>query len=223
MVAVIGDILPLAVGVAISPMPIIAVILMLLAPRAGAVSAGFLVGWAAGIVIAMTVVTVIAGAIGLSTTGHGSIAAGIIKIALGAFLLLLAGRKWRKRPQDGAAPPTPKWLGAIDSMTPVGALGLGVLLAVINPKNLVLVLGAGVAVGAAHLPVGEDVAAIAVFTVLASSTVAAPVAVYVSARSTARTWLTGLKTWLVANNATVLTVLIVVIGAVLIGKGIGGL
>jgi threonine/homoserine/homoserine lactone efflux protein len=223
MIAVIGDILPLAVGVAISPMPIIAVILMLLAPRAGVVSTGFLVGWAAGIVLAVMVVTVIADAIGLSTTGHGSTAGSIIKIALGAFLLVLAARNWRKRPQDGTEPPTPKWRGVIDSITPAEALGLGVLLAVINPKNLVLVLGAGVVVGAAHLPVGEDVVAIAVFTVLASSTVAAPVVVYVSARNAARTWLTGLKTWLVANNGTVMTVLIVVIGVVLIGKGIGGL
>jgi hypothetical protein len=42
---VIGDLLPLAVGVAVSPVPIIAVILMLLAPRAGGASLGFLAGW----------------------------------------------------------------------------------------------------------------------------------------------------------------------------------
>jgi hypothetical protein len=41
MGTVIGDLLPLGLGVAISPVPIIAVILMLLAPRAGAASAGF--------------------------------------------------------------------------------------------------------------------------------------------------------------------------------------
>jgi len=43
--AVIGDILPLALGVAISPIPIIAAILMLFSPRATGTSVGFLVGW----------------------------------------------------------------------------------------------------------------------------------------------------------------------------------
>ena len=47
MGTVIGDLLPLALGVAISPVPIIAVILMLLSPRAGAASLGFAVGWLA--------------------------------------------------------------------------------------------------------------------------------------------------------------------------------
>jgi hypothetical protein len=45
MGAVVGDPLPLAVGVAVSPVPIIAVILMLLAPRASGTSAGFGLGW----------------------------------------------------------------------------------------------------------------------------------------------------------------------------------
>jgi hypothetical protein len=42
MGSVIGDFLPQALGVAISPVPIIATILMLLAPKAGATSVGFL-------------------------------------------------------------------------------------------------------------------------------------------------------------------------------------
>ena len=48
MGGVIGDLLPTALGVAISPVPIIAVILMLLAPRAKAASVGFLLGWVSG-------------------------------------------------------------------------------------------------------------------------------------------------------------------------------
>jgi hypothetical protein len=138
------------------------------------------------------------------------------------MVLLPAPRGARRRPPDGAAPPVPKWLGAIDSLTLATARGLGLMLAATNRKN-VLVLGAGMSVGAAHLPVGENVVAIAVCTLLAASTVAARVVVYICARGAARTWLTGLRTWLVANSARVMTVLIVVIGAVLIGKGIGGL
>ena len=45
----VGGLLPLAVVVAISPVPIIAVTLMLLAEKAAGTSAGFLVGWVVGI------------------------------------------------------------------------------------------------------------------------------------------------------------------------------
>ena len=45
MGAAIGDILGAAVGVAISPVPIIAVILMLFTAKATANSISFLIGW----------------------------------------------------------------------------------------------------------------------------------------------------------------------------------
>jgi hypothetical protein len=223
MGSVIGDVLPLGVGVAISPLPIIAVILMLLAPRAGAASAAFLAGWVVGIVVTVTSVAIIADAVGLSNTGAGSTARGIVRFVLGLILLALAVREWRGRPHDGLEARTPKWLAAVESVTPVKAAGLGFVLAAVNPKNHVVGLGAGVAIGASGLPTGEIVGVIAVFTVLAASSVAAPVVVYQLAREPARAWLTSLKNSLVANNAVVMAVLFVVIGVVLIGKGIGGL
>src|SRR3954447_21095251 len=57
---VIGALLPLAVGVALSPVPIIAVILMLLARKAGGTSGGFVLGWVVGIVMATTLFLVLA-------------------------------------------------------------------------------------------------------------------------------------------------------------------
>ncbi|MFP3415735.1 GAP family protein, partial [Bacillus sp. SIMBA_074] len=59
MGAVIGAILPLAVGIAISPIPIIAAILMLLSPKARGSSLGFLLGWVLGIVVAVVVFTLL--------------------------------------------------------------------------------------------------------------------------------------------------------------------
>ena len=59
MGSVIGEILPLAVGIAISPVPIIAVILMLLSPRAKATSVGFLLGWLFGIIVAIVLFTLL--------------------------------------------------------------------------------------------------------------------------------------------------------------------
>ena len=223
MGSVIGDVLPLAVGVAISPMPIIAVILMLLAPRAGAASAGFMAGWVAGIVVTATVVTIIADTAGLSTSGGGSTAGGVIKIVLGAVIVLVGVKQWRGRPHADSQPALPKWLTAVDSITPAKATGLGLALVAVNPKNLVLIVGAGVIIGSAGLPAGQVVVTIAVFTIIAALSVAAPVVGYRLGQAKARVWLGSLKTWLTANNAAVMMTLVFVVGVVLIGKGIGSL
>ncbi len=215
---VIGDILPLALGVAISPIPIIAAILMLFSPRAAATSTGFLIGWVVGIVVATGIFTALAGSIG--SGGDSSGWSGWTKIVLGVLLLSVGLRQFRGRHDKHG---TPKWMSAIDSLNFGKALGLGFLLSAINPKNLLMAVAAGVAIGSAGLSVGSDVVVIAIFTVIAASTVAVPVIAYLVARERMRGPLDAMKAWLEENNATVMAVLILVIGVVLIGKGIGGL
>jgi uncharacterized membrane protein len=62
-----------------------------------------------------------------------------------------------------------------------------------------------------------------VFTAIAASTVAIPVLGYLVAAEKMRGPLDSLKKWLQDNNATVMATLILVIGAVLVGKGVSGL
>jgi threonine/homoserine/homoserine lactone efflux protein len=221
---VIGDLLPLAVGVAVSPLPIVAVILMLLAPRAGGTSAGFLLGWVLGVAVVTTLFTVLAaiGVLGSNDSGP-STAASWVKIVIGVLLLGLAARQWRGRPRPGEDVVMPKWMAAIGSFTFARATGLGFLLAAVNPKNLLMCVAAGVTVGGSSTSVGQQVVGVAVFTVLAVSTVAVPVIGYAVARERMRSPLDELNTWLQANNATVMAVLLLVIGAALVGKGLGGL
>ncbi len=218
MGAVIGEILPLALGVAVSPIPIIAAILMLFSARAASTSTGFLIGWVVGIVVATAVFTALAGT--LQTGGEPSAAASWVKIGLGAALLLVGIRQWRGR---GGQHDTPKWMAAIDDFTFPKALGLGFLLSAVNPKNLIMAAGAGVTIGSGAVGIGGDVAAIAVFTVIASSTVAVPVIAYLVAAQRMRGPLESLRKWLQDNNATVMAVLILVIGVMLVGKGVSGL
>jgi threonine/homoserine/homoserine lactone efflux protein len=220
--AVIGDLLPLAVGVAISPVPIIAVILMLLSRNATATSTGFLLGWVAGVVVVTVVVLLLVGAAGNTSGGKPSTLSSVLKLIFGVLLLLLAVRQWRGRPGEGESGTMPKWMGAIESFTFGRALGLGFLLAGINPKNLLLCLGAGTTIGAAHLSGGQDAVAVVVFTLLASSTVAIPVLGFLVARDRMAGPLDRLRGWLTQNNAAVMAVLLLVLGVALIGKGIAG-
>jgi threonine/homoserine/homoserine lactone efflux protein len=137
--------------------------------------------------------------------------------------LALAWREWRGRPRPGHPTGLPPWMSAIGSMTPVRATGLGALLAAVNPKNLTLCLAAGASIGGAGLNGGEDAVVVAVFVVVASSTVAVPVIGYVAAGDRATRPLDDLRDWLTDNNATVMTVLLLVIGAVILGQGVAGL
>ncbi|MET0674025.1 MAG: GAP family protein [Microbacterium pygmaeum] len=220
MGTVIGAILPLAIGIAISPIPIIAAILMLLSPKAKGTSVGFLLGWIVGIVAAVTVFTLLASVLPDSDSDGPKPVHGTIQIVLGALLLLLALRQWRSRPKAGQTAALPKWMSAIDTMNAAKGLGLGFLLAAVNPKNLLMGAGAGTTIGGAGLDAGETVVVIAIFTVIAAASVAVPVLGYLIASKRMAGPLESLRTWLVHNNATVMAVLLLVIGVVLIGKGI---
>jgi threonine/homoserine/homoserine lactone efflux protein len=147
--------------------------------------------------------------------------AGIIEIALGAGLLFLALRQWRSRPRNDNEHALPKWMSAIDTTTPLRASVLGFLLSGLNPKNLLMGVAAGLAIGSADLSLGETTIVIAIFTVIAASSVALPIVAYLIAEKRMAGPLETLRSWLVHNNATIMTVLLLVIGVVLIGKGIG--
>lgn len=221
MGSVIGDILPLAIGVAISPIPIIAAILMLLSPKARVTGTGFLVGWVLGIAIAVTVFTLLAAVLPEEDPDASQPIKAVIQLLLGAGLLLLAAHQWRGRPKAGEQPAMPKWMQAIDRITFLPAIGLGFALAAINPKNLLLAAAAGITIGSAALDASEVVGVIAIFVVLAASTVLVPVIGYLVAADRLRGALDSLREWLAKENAVIMAILLLVLGVSLIGKGIG--
>jgi hypothetical protein len=216
----IGEVLTWAVGVAISPVPIIAVILMLFSPRARVNGTAFLVGWIVALAVVSTVVYVLAhdGNVATSTTAADSVSWG--KIVLGAALVLLAMRNWRKRPAPGVEPAMPKWMGTIDRMSPPKAFGLAVVLAVVNPKNLLLTLGSATGLAQLGLSTADAIVATVVFVVIASLSIAVPVAYAVFGGAKAKATLESAKTWLTAHNAAVMAVLFLVFGVDLIAKGL---
>lgn len=216
MGAAIGEVLGFAVGVAISPVPVIALILMLFSKRAASNSLAFLGGWLAG----LTIVTVVVLALGLEGSDGDSDSGGWIKVLIGVAFLALAIKQWRSRPADGAEPEMPAWMSSIDELTAVKAVGMGALLSGVNPKNLGLTLAAAVSIGSAGLDTGEEVVVGAVYVLLASITLIVPVVGYLAARERMTPVLDSMKAWLTHNNATVMAVLFVVLGAKVLGDGI---
>jgi threonine/homoserine/homoserine lactone efflux protein len=111
---------------------------------------------------------------------------------------------------------------SIDRLTPSTALRLGLLLSAANPKVLLLTAAAGLSIGSADLTATETVITTAVFTVVASTTVALPVLLYLIAGERILRPLGRVRSWLQDNNAAVMAVVILVIGALLLVKGLQG-
>jgi hypothetical protein len=223
VIQAIGEIIPLAIGIAISPVPIIAIILMLITPKARSNGLAFLGGWLLGLAIVGTIVLIVANTAGVATSSGPSKTVSAIKLVLGLLLLFAAWRQFQKRPAHGEEAPLPKWMKALDSFTPARSVAIGALLSGVNPKNLVLNATAAAGIAQTGLSGVEQAVILLVLIVVASIGVAAPVGVYFLMGDRAESVLASWKAWLAANNATVMTVLLLVFGVVLIGKGIGGL
>ena len=220
---ILGDILPAAIGVAISPIPIIAVILMLFTAKARSNGPAFAIGWVIALFAVGTIGIVIADKASESSgSGPGTVASLILTI-LGVLLVLLALRTWRGRPQAGVEAPMPPWMASIDAFTPGKAFGFALLLGGVNPKNLLLTLSAAAVIGTSGLSATDSFLALAFFVVIGSVSVAVPVIYFLVGGDGAKHTMDGWKAWLGANNATVMTVLLIVIGAKLLGQGLGGL
>ncbi|MGZ5561074.1 MAG: GAP family protein [Halobacteriota archaeon] len=218
-----GDILPLAIGVVMSPLAIIAVTLMLVSKRAKINSLSFVLGWILGLVIVGGVGLLVAETQDLSPGTGPSLVALVIRLALGVLLLFLAYRQWKKRLKPGQQPTVPKWLLSIDSFTPIQALGLALLLSAVKPKNLILTLAAALDIAQSTLGSVQSVMALVLFVIIASTSVAAPIVIFLVLGEKATWMLEGLKRWFMENNTTVMFVLLLVFGAVLIAEGINGI
>jgi threonine/homoserine/homoserine lactone efflux protein len=222
MVTASGELLPLAVAIAISITTIITTILMLLSPKAKRRTVGLLVGCVVGVGGAVALFALLAGLLPTQDSG-GSRAAAVINMVVGVLLVVLALRQWRVRPARGDQAELPRWMTEVDSMTPTKALVLGVLLSAVVPKNLLLALSAGVIVSEAGLSVGKASVVIVVFTVIATSTVAVPVVAHLVAPARMHGPFQRLREWLVENNVTIMGLLLLVIGLVMIGNSIASL
>jgi len=217
----IGDLLPSAMGVALSPVPIISVILMLGTPRARRNGPAFAVGWVAGLVIVSVIVLLVTGD---ASDPDSSTTTDVnwVQVAVGVLFLAMAAKQWKSRPKKGEEAEIPKWMATIDTFTPAKSLVLGAALSGANPKNLALTASAAASIAQAGLSGADDAIAIAVFVIIGSLTVAGPVIYYVIAADKAAGPLASIKDFMADHNAVIMMVVLLVLGAKILGQGFAG-
>jgi Kef-type K+ transport system membrane component KefB len=220
----IGQSLPLAIGVALSPVSIIAVVVLLTSSRARSLGPVFVLGWLLGLVVVGAIVLAVVGPSGAGSSGQRTRWVSWVLIVLGALLLVDAVRRFRGRTRGGEEEaPLPAWMGALDRLKPAVVLGGGVVAGGVRPKSLLLAVGGAATIARTGITGGQQAIAYAVFAVVATIGVAVPVVIYLAMGERSAELLGRLKGWMRRNNAVIVAVVLLVIGVTLIGDGIGGL
>ncbi|MGY1821273.1 GAP family protein [Geodermatophilus sp. SYSU D00079] len=217
MAAVIGEVLPYALAIAMSPSSVIVTILLLSTARAQAAAGGFLAGRMSGIVLASGAFAALTSLVELGEETPGW--ANWAKLGLGLVLLPLGVRLWWARGDRAES----AWMPIVDVPSSIRALRLGLLLSAANPRTVLLAAAGGLTIGAADLGIAGTAAGVAAFSVIATVTVALPLALHALLAARTLAPLGRARGWLAAHSGAVMAVGVSATAILLIAQGVAGL
>jgi hypothetical protein len=214
----VGESLPMAIGVALSPVPVAAVIIIMLTAKARTNAPAFMLGWLTGIITVGLAVFIVPGI--ETSSGEPTTMSGYIKIALGIALFALAAKQWKTRPKEGEEILPPKFFNGLDQFGFVKSALTGFVLAAVSPKNTVLTVAGAAIIDSSSLGPSSQLIALLIFAAVAGSSVVVPVSGYFMFRQRAEVIFRKWKDWLIQNNATISIVMLIIFATLLIGDGI---
>jgi hypothetical protein len=215
--------LPFAAGLIVSPFPLIAMVMILSGPRRAVNAPAFAAASVLGLLGLGGIVLAVSEGYPAGEAGGSAAWLDWSRLVLGAGLLVLCARKLAARPWRGAPKQSPRWMRAIDTLTWVRAAGLGIVVSVLNPKNLVLALAGAGAIAQAGLPPGPTAGALVAFVAVGSLGVTGPLLLSWALGERATALLAGPKGWMERNNPMIVAALLLIFGVVLIVNGLDGL
>jgi len=216
--SVLTELIPLAMVVALSPLSIIPAVLVLQTPRPRPTGLAFLGGWLVGMAALTALFIEVSNLFG--RLDKPPVWASWLRIVLGTALIIFGVYRWLNRSK---AAHTPKWMQSMGKLTPPRAAVTGVVLTIVNPKVLFICAAAGLAIGSAGLGQPQVWAAAIWFVVFASSTVALPILAYAVSGSKLDPTLARLGEWMERQHAVLVAVILVVIGLLVLYKGLHAL
>ncbi|MFE6041050.1 GAP family protein [Streptomyces sp. NPDC056452] len=222
LIQAIGAVLPTALAVALSPFPLIGVVLLLAGRQGRRNGLLFAAGWITGLGVAATLVVVVFGGADDPDSTSSAIA-DWGRVAAGVALIVLGARKWWKRPRAGDEAEASAWMASLDSATAGRALLLGALLSGANPKNLVLAASAATSIVEAGVHSADLVVAVIAFVLVGSCTVLGSVIIHLVGGQRAASFLDGIRQFMVTNSNVITVIVLVLLGASILGDGLTGL
>ncbi|MDH6198202.1 threonine/homoserine/homoserine lactone efflux protein [Mycobacterium frederiksbergense] len=216
--SVLADLIPLALVVALSPLSIIPAVLVLHSARPRPTGLAFLTGWLVGLAALTAIFVGVSGLLG--GFGETPTWAAWLRVVLGTALILFGVYRFLTRTKSEHMP---GFLTSLSKLSPVKAGAAGAALTVVNPKVLFICAAAGLAIGTAGLGQPDVWAAGIWYVVAAGSTVALPILAYAVSGERLDPALTRLKAWMERNHAVLIAAILVVIGLLVLYKGIHAL
>jgi threonine/homoserine/homoserine lactone efflux protein len=215
---VLTELIPLALVVALSPLSIIPAVLVLHTPKPRPTGLAYLAGWLIGLSVLTAIFIEVSGLLGDMDEAPGW--ASWLRIVVGGALIVFGAYKWLTRKKSEH---TPKWMNSLTTISAGRALVTAMVLCVVNPKVLFICAAAGLAIGTEGLGPRAVWLAELVYVAVAASTVAIPILAYVVTGDRLDPALARLKEWMERQHAVLVAIILVVIGFVVLYKGIHGL
>ncbi|BBZ10925.1 GAP family protein [Mycobacterium branderi] len=209
----------LALVIALSPLSIVPAVLILHTPRPRPSSLAFLGGWLLALAALTALFVSLSGLLGGLHKSPPAWASWL-RIVVGAALIVFGALRWLTRHRHTDAP---RWMRSLTNLTPGRAAITGAVLAVVRLEVLLLCAAAGLVIGSAGLGLTRAWIAAAFFVAVAASTVAIPVLAYAAAGERLDDPLARLQDWMERHNAAMLAALLVVMGLLVLYKGIHAL
>jgi threonine/homoserine/homoserine lactone efflux protein len=216
--------IPFALGVALNPIPVLAIVLILAAPRGLLRGTALLLGALSSLAIIVVVLFGLESGADPIEDGETATWVSVVQLVLGLALLALAARKWRSRPRPGGDDPEmPGWMSAIETLTPARAVAAGAALMGLNPKNIMITAGAVTSIAGTGAATSSQVVALAVYVLIATASVALPVLVTALFGARAAHGLGVIRDWMLRHHKVILAAILVVLGTVLLVDAISSL
>lgn len=212
-IALLAKLMAPALAMALSPIPVvIALVLLVHNDRPRASSIAYFLGRATALTASALAIT------GISSLYDGAHThlprwTDLVLAAIGAALIIAGIRTWRQR---DTATANPRWHRQVGGIRPLTSAAIGLLPPLVNPKVVAASVAAGTQITALTSTAGAT-AALACYVAVATSTIAAPIVIYLLAGSRIDPKLERLRGWIAHRHNVTTAVTLVVIGlAVLI-------
>jgi MFS family permease len=225
MADLVVSLLPLVLGIVMSPLAIMALVAVLLSRRARVTGVFFAAGWALGIALSLGASYAILGAFDLQPRSTPPDWVSAVRLVFAVVLLLGAVYIYRKgharavamaharTPTDVtvAAPQLPGWLRSVEHFTPTRSLLLGLGIFVLNPVDLSCAIIAALDVRLAGLGGGADAAILVTFGLLGVLPILVPVLLVLVRGARATPVLASIRTWIASHTSLLNAALVLVI------------
>jgi Sap, sulfolipid-1-addressing protein len=220
MGTLVAEVAALGLAVAFtSPVSVVTVIVLLSMPSGRRRALAFVCGWLIAIAaIGAIAIFVLHGQDFSSKRSTPSRAASALEILLGSLLLLWAVVAYRRRKPTKEGVSEPKWLSRVEGTHWLLAVAVGAIM-----LSYALSLAAASEILKANVSGLDAAAAIVIFSLTSIVTIAAPIVIAVAAPKRSEQRLAVWKAWLLGNSRTVVLVVLMVVAALLIVRGISDL